>query len=196
VALAIALAIDAEARRPLAALETAEPARAPLLSLQFSVGHALLPGTTLGGKVGIEFTTLDWLSLRADALAQFAGGATIDGTSGTFTAALFGGVAAACGGGAVVEDLRVAVCAGLTAGGVTAQGSGFATSTGSTSLLFDATFGLRAELRAGIPWLLDLEMFAPIKGVSFRVDRPGGTPAVLQPEPLGVLLSLGAGFDL
>jgi len=196
VALAIALAIDAEARRPLSALEAVEPSRAPLSTLQFSVAHAVLAGTTFGGKLGLELTLLDWLSVRGDFLGQFSTSDGVDGTRGKFTATLLAGAASACGGGPVVDGLRVAVCTGLAAGGVTAQGSGFSVSRGSTAFLFDALAGLRTEFRAGIPWVVDLEIFAPIKGVSFRVDREGSTSVVRQPEPLGVMLSVGGGIDL
>jgi len=196
--LAIALAIDA------ARLTDSYPAltansSAPRLSMsaQASVAYELLPGTSLGGQIGLTADWTSWLSLHVDVLSHITRDARLLESRGRFDALLVGGALRACAGGWAQPALHLAVCAGLAAGGIHAWGRGLAPSRADSALWLAARSGLRARLDAGIGLLLDLEVFTNLSPYSYEVDASESSRRLTRRSAdAALMLSVGAVFGL
>src|SRR5262249_4770832 len=104
----------------------AQPRKGPVLTVTLQ-GMALigvLPKVTLGFAPSVELSIVRGFDIRASALVT--GTTTVSVGSGTGDAALIAGRLDACLRRVLLEDVaRIRGCAGLFAGAVDAQGSGF-----------------------------------------------------------------------
>jgi hypothetical protein len=187
--LAIALAIDEGALDQLT--ELSKPRRPRLVAFELAGGYDVVPGPSGGLKVGIEYGVLDWLFPRAEALVQHSRNNEIEGSSGRFDATLFAATLGFCTGGPLTDDVRIALCSSLIGGAVYSRGNGYRISSARTGEFFSGSTGVRLELRAGIPWVLDLDVVFPLRVPRFTVERPGSTDLVRNPPPAGVLIGIG-----
>lgn len=114
--------------RPLSPLEPLPPAprKGPVFTLSLSgmVLIEVLPKVTLGVVPSAELTVFRGFDLRLSALAT--GETTLDVGGGTADTGLVAGRLDACAVLYIKDDIgRLRGCAGLIAGGVTAEGAGF-----------------------------------------------------------------------
>jgi hypothetical protein len=194
VGLAIALAIDANALREVVdPLLPRQPVK--LFTLELGGGHEVVPGFSFGGAAGFELGFLDWLSARADVVGQYSFDDTIPGSPGRFDATLVFAVLRGCMGGSPTSPLRLALCGGFAAGVVHSDGQGFRVSQSATGEWMSLLGGLRVVLRAGIPWVLDVDMVVPVDAPSYRVDRGASGDLVRHPATAGVLFNVGPGLE-
>jgi hypothetical protein len=192
--LAIALAIDASV---LAGAFAPPPVVAPpkrLVSIEVGTGIEVVPGTSVGASVGVEYGVTEWLSGRVEVGTQFSLDNPIQGTSGVFDAALVDGAPQICAGGEVTPSVRLELCSGAGFGVLHAQGHGFEPSRSATGFWMVAQGGLRLVATAGISWVLDVEGVFPLYVPAFRAENAQGVPLYRDLNPPGALLSAGPVF--
>lgn len=190
--LALALALDAERmhRAWLDANPPAPPARW-IGTAEVSGSFGVLLDAALGAQAGIEVGWLPWLSTRLDLFAHYAWAGTIIGSRGRFDALLGSGSLQLCMGGRADTRFRLALCGGAVAGAMHAWGTDYAPNAAATGLFVAVRSGLRFEAHFGTPWLLDLDVIAPIVAPSFRADRSRGGDLTRPSNGTGLMVSLG-----
>jgi hypothetical protein len=72
-----------------------------------------------------------------------------------------------------------------------AHGLSFAPSSSAHAGWIAANVGLRWRFVAGIPWVIDLDAFVPLRVPSVRARNSAGEYVYRDPRPLGALLSVG-----
>ena len=192
--LAVALAIDASVLAGVFAPPPPAPPPRRLVSVELGVGMEVVPGTSAGAEVGLEYGLADWLSGRLDVGSQFSSGNAIQDTSGTFDAALGYASPQVCAGGAVAEGVRLELCSGAAVGLVHAQGHGYAQSRSATGPWLVAQGGVRLVATTGFSWVLDAEGVFPLHVPEFRAESAQGQAELRQVNPAGALLSIGPVF--
>lgn len=195
VGLSIALSIDAGVLQRMLerGLDAEEPPR--LLAVEIGAGAGAIPGLSLGGATGIEYGWLRWFSARADVFGQYSWNNRVNGTSGNFDATVLAVSLHACGGGRFSRSFRVAFCAGAAGGVLHTRGHGFTVSHADTGAWITALSGVRFEVLAGIPWVLDADVVSPLWVPAIRVEQPGGTDHFRDPTIAGLLVTLGPAFE-
>lgn len=197
VSLVIALAIEPDVLAELAPQQR-EPDE-PLdvaLTVQASMASALLPSWSLGAAVGAQLWALPWLGARAELLAQHARNNTVADTAGTFDATLVAADLRGCAGGKPASSMRIALCTGAALGAVHARGHDYRRSYAPTGFWAGITTGLRLELAAGLPWLLDVSAVLPLRAQPFTVVRAGEGELAEEPNSAALLIALGARLAL
>ena len=194
--LVIALALDAAALRRFAASDAGDSigGRTGLVSVEAGGGYCVLPGASFGAKLGIAAEWLSWLSGRVDLLAHYSPNNALGPSAGRYDAMLFAASSQACMGGRPTEGLRLALCVGAAGGALHARGENFYESNADTGLWIAAVSTLRAELRIGIPWVIDLDLIAPLRVPSIYVEREPASDLVRHPDTAGLLIGLGPGL--
>jgi hypothetical protein len=192
--LAISLAIDASAFS--GAFAPPAPVEPPkrLVAIELGIGMEVVPGTSAGASVGLEYGLTDWLSARLDLGTQFSFGNTIEGTTGTFDAVLGDATPGLCAGGALTGNVIMELCSGASLGVVHAQGHGYAVSRSATGPWLVAEGGVRLRVKAGVDWVLDMDGVFPIHVPVFRAENSQGQAQDRAVNPPGALLSLGPVF--
>lgn len=193
VGLAVALAIDADVLRRVAALAPPEP---PFrrFTVQGGAGYDVLPSLSFGARVGVEHELLDWLSGVVEIGAQHSPDNEIRGAAGAFSASLISGHVRVCAGQPLTDALEITLCGGFAAGAIHARGSGYATTRSPTGAWVGAQSGIRIDFRAGLRWIVDVELVAPLHSPPFRVERAGAEDAVRNPQPTGMAVHFGPSF--
>jgi hypothetical protein len=187
--LAIALAIDQGVLERIATLAPPRPQKTTLTA-QLGFGYEVLPSVSFGGRLGAEHAFLDWLGAGMELGAQYSPQNAIAGTRGTFDAALFSLSVRACLGHALSEGFELALCTGASGGLVHAVGTRYTLAESSSGPWGGVLTGLRADVFAGIHWVLDAELAVALWSPSFRVSQTGGD-AVRAPKVVGLLINLG-----
>ena len=202
VALAIALAIDANAVPGLVAPreggdegggEAVPPER--VLAAQIATGYEVLPGGSLGLSAGVEYGLAGWFSLRADLLAQVSWSNSIEGVSGVFDAVVGAAAPQICAGGPVSPHFRLELCSGAAIGLVHVQGRGYAVLRSATRSWVVASGGIRLLFDAGILWAVDVGGVFPLHAPAIRAQDAQGTDQFRAPSAAGALLSIGPAFN-
>ncbi len=164
-----------------------------VLSVQETVLLGMLPKVTLAVAPSFEIMLAHHFDLRAAALVT--GTTTTQLGIGMADVRLFGGQLDACGAFPLAKDaLRLRACAGVIAGVVLSQGSGYADSRQATSPWVAP--GLRADLRWAITPVFGLTLgvdgFFPGLRPELQVVDANETASLTRPFPLaGVGISLG-----
>jgi hypothetical protein len=217
-ALAIALAIDAALLEsigiaPLAAAPAAptepppdpepapvEPPRAPAgervavsIEAEAVLAIEVLPDVALAGAASVAVLLGGGARLRAGVLATQRSGTPI--AHGSAALSLVAGRIDGCYGRVVAAHILLGGCAGVLAGGVLAEGVGFAEVYAPT--IPWVAGAVRAELR-WLPWDV-LALGVSVEGLFVMVrprldlgDGEGGTLAARILPPAGVAIALGA----
>jgi hypothetical protein len=197
VALAIALAIDADAVPGLITPgdgddEAARPIR--VAAAQLAAGYQVLSAGSVGLTLGAEVGLTGWFSLRADVLGQGAWSNSIDGVPGVFDTVVAAAVPQVCAGGSVAPRVHLDLCSGAGFGMIHVQGRGYAVSHGSTGSWVVATGGVRLLLEAGLRWAVDVDGVFPLHTPAILAEDTQGSGRLRQPNPAGALLSVGPAF--
>jgi hypothetical protein len=197
VSLVLALAIEPEVMSSVLPIERepSEPVDVALTA-QLASASALLPSWSLGAAIGAEAWWLPWLGARVEIFAQHARNNIVTGTSGEFDATLVAGDLRGCAGGKPSRGTRLALCTGAALGALHARGRSYERSYAPTGLWLGIMSGLRFEVDAGVPLLLDVTAVLPLRAQPFTVARAGDGEAVEQPSPAAVLVALGAKLPL
>jgi hypothetical protein len=197
VSLVIALAIEPDVMSSVLPIEREpiEPVDVALTA-QIASASALLPSWSLGAAIGAEAWWLPWLGARAEVFAQHARNNTVTGTSGEFDATLVAGDLRGCAGGKPSSGTRLALCTGAAVGALHARGRSYQRSYAPTGLWLGIMSGLRIEVDAGVPLLLDITAVLPLRAQPFTVARAGEGEAAEQPSQAAVLVALGAKVPL
>lgn len=198
VSLVIALAIEPDLIDDVLGQAPA-PQREPIaidLTLQLAGASALLPNWSLGAAFGVQAWFAPWLGARAELLAQHARNNTVGDTAGQFDATLIAADLRACAGGKPGSGTRIALCTGAAVGAMNARGRSYERSYSPTGFWLGITSGLRLELDAGLPWLLDVTAVLPLRADPFTVARAGGDEAARQPSSAALLIALGSRISL
>lgn len=194
--LAIALALDADALTRFAESQAGvKTRRKRLVSAELGAGYHALPGASVGARAGIEAEWLSWLSGRLDLFAHYSPNNSLGPSAGRYDAMALAASSQACMGGRATTALRLALCAGAGAGALHVQGRHYAASASDTGAWIFALSTLRAVLQLGIPWVIDLDLIAPLYMPSIHVERDLAPDRVRQPDVAGAMLSLGPGFQ-
>lgn len=195
VALAMALAIDANVVSAIVAPVTERPASPArkVLALQASAGLEVVPGGSLGLAAGFEYGLGNWFSARLDLMTQVSWSNSIEGAAGVFDVVAGGPAPQLCAGGGV-DSFRFELCSGVVAGLLHAQGRGYTVSHGATGPWIMASGGVRLLFTAGIPWAVDLDGIFPIYAPAFRAEVGPGSSLYRNPSAAGALLSVGPAF--
>jgi hypothetical protein len=199
VSLVIALAIEPHVAASILPSEhEPEPDQAldVALTVQVAGATALLPSWSLGFAAGADAWFLPWLGLRTELFMQHARNNTVSGTSGTFDATLLAGDVRGCAGGKPGSRMRVALCTGVALGALHGRGHDYERSYSPTGFWAGIMSGLRIELDAGLPWLLDVTAVLPLRAQPFTVARAGDSDASAQPSGAALLLGLGVRVPL
>lgn len=199
VSLAIALAIEPAVLDDVLGLGE-RPDRSPptelALTVQLAGASALLPNWSLGGTIGVEAWLAPWLGGRLELLGQHARENTIGDTSGRFDATLIAGDARLCAGGKPSQATRIALCTGAALGALHARGRSYERSYSPTGFWLGITTGLRIELRAGLPWLLDVAAVLPLYDQPFTVAREGEGEIAREPSSAALVIGVGSKLPL
>jgi hypothetical protein len=155
-----------------------------------------LPNWSLGGAIGVQAWFAPWLGARIELLAQHARNNTVADTNGLFDATLIAADVRACAGGKPGAATRIALCTGAALGALHARGRSYEQSYSPTGLWLGITSGLRLELRAGLPWLLDIAAVLPLHDQPFTVAREGDGDIAREPSSAALLMSLGSKLPL
>lgn len=191
VGLAVALALDEERLHALLQQSSGAGEGSHVASVQLSAAQRVLPDSSLGAQLGIEFGWLDWFGARFDIVGQASWNDSIDGSVGQFHVFLLGGSLQACMGHRVSLDFRIALCAGGLVGAAHARGTGYAEPSQATGAFVGIRSGLRIEARIGLRWMLDVEAISAVISPSFEVERRGRESLIRKPDAVGFVVSLG-----
>lgn len=197
VSLVIALAIEPDVMASVLPSEREPPEPLDMaLTLQLTGATELLPSWSVGVAAGAELWPLPWLGARAELLAQHARNNTVGDTSGTFDATLIAGDLRGCAGGKPSRSIRLALCTGAALGALHARGHDYAQSYEPTGFWVAIMSGLRLELDAGLPWLLDVTAVLPLRSQPFTVAEAGGDEAENPASTAALIVGLGARYAL
>lgn len=192
-ALALALALDDGALETFVTPGAPRPRPGLLLEVQPAFGFDLVPRTALGGSVGAALARGPW-SLRFELFSLYGWGARIGPARGRFRALLAAAAVGGCLGMRPLRGLGVALCLSIAPGLEHARGDGFARSLRDTAPWVALLAGVRFEFGTRLPWLLDIELGAPLYAASVRVEREGLSDLVRTRAPVGLLVRLGPAF--
>jgi hypothetical protein len=195
VALAIALAVDADLLKRVVDLAAPEPPPPNQLTLQGAAGYQVVPGVSLGGSLGVDHRWLEWLHGRTGVFAQHSFANHVEGSRGTFDATLVAADLGACTGGDALGGFRLSLCVGVAGGALNVRGSGFTVSRSATGLWVAAESGLRMAFGRTVPWILDVMLTSPLSVPAVRVEEAGAPDRYRAPDAIGLLVSLGPGLS-
>jgi hypothetical protein len=199
VSLVIALAIEPAVVDDVLGLSELPDQGAPVeiaLTAQLAGATALLPNWSLGGAFGMQAWFAPWLGARIELLAQHARNNTVGDTNGLFDATLIATDVRACAGGKPGAATRIALCTGAALGALHARGRSYEQSYSPTGFWLGITSGLRLELQAGLPWLLDIAAVLPLHDQPFTVAREGDGEIAREPSSAALLIGLGSKLPL